>query len=473
VQIGSYEYIGDIGSGGMGKVILVRHLQTGHFFAMKFIHNNLLYHREGLKRFEREKRILQELSAHPHILPLVDSGVENNVPYYVMPYVDGVSLKERIEQGSIPIEECQAILRDVADALYSAHRRGILHRDIKPGNILLDKNGQAYLTDFGIAADTQASKEQLTLDLSQMGSIAYIAPEININGLASIQSEVYSLGALLYEMLTGMRLLEAMTRSDNYWSAIPEPIARVLRRATHHTISERFDNVRDFYYAFAGAVNELFPQTQPEPIAPIETNAYPATPRRTNKATIIVLVLALLLFVPAIWIITSDIEVDFPTPAADDSDNPGITGAGATVTRNVTSTRIASSTPLPPDTQQPTARPTRRPSNTPEPIPTTRTPRMTNTPIATPRPTQTPVTSITMVNASGTNLRSGPGTEFPVVAAADSGRTYNVIARSQDINEPWYLIAHNGRRAWVFSGVVQLNGANQNIPVAATIPSPP
>lgn len=476
MQIGAYEKVQDLGEGGMGIVILARHMETGHLYAIKFIKEKLIYHREGLRRFEREKRILQELSRHPFILPLVDSGLHDGVPYYVMPYVDGISLKETIQQIQLSPMECEAIMRNIADALFYAHKRNILHRDIKPGNILIDKQGLAYLTDFGIAVDMIASQEQLTTDLSQMGSVGYTAPEISLGKPATIRTDVYSLGAVIYEMLTGKNFLEAILQSDNHWQALAPPLALVLQKATHTTINERFDNVRDFYYSFSSAVREFYGEgTDAREVPELEThyNLSSSTPiaeeeKRSNHALILVIILLIfVLLTPIYFIINNDIDESILLGDVTVTRNERSNGDTVTVTRNVTATRLPSQTPDVSLTFTATA--TYTASAT-----VTTTATYTATQIShSPTPAPTEVVSILVVNPQGVNLRSGPGTEFPTTGSADNGRVYTVIARSTDPTEPWYLVRHDGENMWILSTIVQLNGSQNNIPVAATIPPIP
>jgi serine/threonine-protein kinase len=191
-----------LGEGGMGTVYLARDLKHDRPAAIKTIHPDRTT-QEVRTRFEREISITSHLQ-HPHILPLLDSGVAGGVLYYVMPYIEGESLRERLDrEGRLPLEEALRIGRQVANGLGYAHGHGVVHRDIKPGNIMLTA-GEAVLTDFGIArAITEAVGEHLTRTGLTIGSPAYMSPEQVSEGEVDGRSDIYSLGCVVYEMLAG------------------------------------------------------------------------------------------------------------------------------------------------------------------------------------------------------------------------------------------------------------------------------
>jgi serine/threonine protein kinase/tetratricopeptide (TPR) repeat protein len=156
----------------------------------------------GSKRFLREIEIAAHLT-HPHILPLYDSGDADGLVYYVMPYVDGESLQDRISEGPLPVDEALRIAREVADALAYAHEHGVVHRDIKPGNILLEAH-HAVVSDFGIArAMVEAGGHEITSAGLIVGTPLYMSPEQASDGAVDGRSDIYSLGCVVYEMLTG------------------------------------------------------------------------------------------------------------------------------------------------------------------------------------------------------------------------------------------------------------------------------
>ncbi len=198
-----YQVDREIGRGGMATVYLAQDIKHDRRVALKVLHPHLAS-TLGPERFLREIQIAARLQ-HPHILPLFDSGEADTLLYYVMPFVDGESLRDRLNQvRQIPIDEAVKIARDVAAALDYAHRHGVVHRDIKPENVMLSE-GEAIVTDFGIAkAVSAAGGESLTQVGLAVGTPAYMSPEQAAGeGEPDGRSDVYSLGCVLYEMLAG------------------------------------------------------------------------------------------------------------------------------------------------------------------------------------------------------------------------------------------------------------------------------
>ncbi len=193
----------EIGSGGMATVYLAKDLKHDRDVAVKVLRPELAA-ALGPERFLREIKIAARLH-HPHILALHDSGEADGFLYYVMPYVEGESLRDRLNrEKQLPVEDALQIAREVADALGSAHRHDVLHRDIKPENILLEE-GHAVVADFGIArAISAAGGEHFTATGMSVGTPVYMSPEQAMaeKDLTN-RSDIYSLGSVLYEMLTG------------------------------------------------------------------------------------------------------------------------------------------------------------------------------------------------------------------------------------------------------------------------------
>src|SRR6476659_1406392 len=192
----------EAGRGGMATVFLARDRKLGREVAIKVLSPTVMTSVAG-ERFLREIRITAQLQ-HPNILPLIDSGDAAGLLYSVMPFVDGESLRERLFSGALPVNEALLLGREVAEALEYAHRRGIVHRDVKPENILLS-NGHAVVADFGIArAIGLASGNSLTARGLPIGTAAYMSPEqAQGSGGGDPRSDVYGAGCVLYEMLTG------------------------------------------------------------------------------------------------------------------------------------------------------------------------------------------------------------------------------------------------------------------------------
>ena len=197
-----YDLGRQIGQGGMASVYLARDIRHERSVAIKVLRPELAA-RLGSERFVREIKVTANLQ-HPNILPLYDSGAAEGFLYYVMPYVDGESLRAKIDRdGQLSVEEAIDIARAVASALDYAHEHGVVHRDIKPENILLQR-GQALVADFGIAlAVSAAGGERITETGFTIGTAYYMSPEQAAGRPVDARSDIYSLGAVTYEMLTG------------------------------------------------------------------------------------------------------------------------------------------------------------------------------------------------------------------------------------------------------------------------------
>ena len=200
---GSYAVEREVGQGGMATVYLARDLKHSRQVALKVLRPELASAMGG-DRFPREIQIIAQLS-HPHILPLHDSGEMGGFLFYVMPFVEGESLRQKLTRdGRMPVREAVRILREVADALAYAHERGIIHRDIKPDNVMLTGR-HAVVTDFGVAkAVSAAGGDTLTTVGLALGTPAYMSPEQAMGEVdLDHRSDIYALGVMAYEMVTG------------------------------------------------------------------------------------------------------------------------------------------------------------------------------------------------------------------------------------------------------------------------------
>jgi serine/threonine-protein kinase len=201
---GRYRLDAQIGSGGMSTVYKAFDLTLERPVAIKLMHREIASDSDQLERFRREARAVARLS-HPHIVGVIDAGEEHEPParpYIVFEYVEGETLKERIRRmGRLPIDEAIAYTIEIARALGCAHAHQIVHRDIKPQNVLIDAEGSAKVTDFGIARSLQ--EEGLTADGRVLGTTDYVSPEQALGHDVNGQSDIYSLGVVLYEMLVG------------------------------------------------------------------------------------------------------------------------------------------------------------------------------------------------------------------------------------------------------------------------------
>jgi TolB-like protein len=249
-----YRIVEVAGRGGMGVVYHAFDSRHQRPVAIKTLDPQLAT-QIGRKRFLREISIVSSL-IHPNILPIHDSGELAGLLYYVMPFVAEPSLRELLlERGPVSIGEMRRLLADVAAALDYAHARGVVHRDVKPANILL-LSGRAVIADFGIASTIQAELDTLTDTSSRayLGTPAYMSPEqrahdVQVDG----RSDIYSLGVVALELLTGSRTLPAAKgrMTDAQGQRVPPRVERAIRRATHDDPSERFTHAEEFVAALA------------------------------------------------------------------------------------------------------------------------------------------------------------------------------------------------------------------------------
>ena len=259
-----YAVESEIGSGGMAVVFLAEDLKHHRKVAIKVLHPELTASVGG-DRFLREIEIAARLE-HAHILSLIDSGEADGLFYYVMPYVDGESLRDRLErEKQLPIEEAIRIAGEVADGLGHAHRQGVVHRDIKPANILMSE-GHALISDFGVARAVGAEGQALTRTGLAVGTPSYMSPE-QASGAEEVdaRSDLYALGCVLYEMLAGeppltgptpqatatLRLTETATSLPVLRETVPGGLDRVVGRALAKSPVDRYGTAEEFADAMA------------------------------------------------------------------------------------------------------------------------------------------------------------------------------------------------------------------------------
>ena len=230
----------EIGRGTMAVVLLARDTKHDRPVAIKVLSPELT-DAIGAQRFQREIEVVAGLN-HPNILPLHDSGEAGGFAYYVMPYLKSGSLRHRIErEGRLPQGDAVRIVREIADALGFAHRNGVIHRDVKPGNILLTE-GHALLADFGIAHLATGARETLTGEGLALGTPAYLSPE-QASGSTDVdgRSDIYSLGCVLFESLTGQPPFTEASVRQLLMHHIVEPAPRV--RSLRPDLSQTVDAV--------------------------------------------------------------------------------------------------------------------------------------------------------------------------------------------------------------------------------------
>src|SRR3954470_20049864 len=196
--------------------------------AIKLMHRDISSDPDQLERFRREARTVAQLN-HPHVVTVIDAGEDDGAPYIVFEYVEGETLKERIRRmGSLPVPEAVAYAIEIARALSSAHTHRLVHRDVKPQNVLIDRDGRAKVTDFGIARSLES--HGLTAPGRVLGTTDYVSPEQALGHQVTEQSDIYSLGIVLYEMLTGETPFSADTQVAVAMKHVKDPLPDVQRR---------------------------------------------------------------------------------------------------------------------------------------------------------------------------------------------------------------------------------------------------
>ncbi len=243
---GRYRLEERVGAGGMSMV----------YRALDLTHREVAEDSDQLERFRREARSVAQLS-HPHIVTVIDTGQDGGRPYIVFEYVAGATLKERIRAGPLPVPDAVAYAIEIARALGAAHARGIVHRDVKPQNVLIDSEGSAKVTDFGIARSLH--EEGLTADGRVLGTTDYVSPEQAMGQRVTGQSDIYSLGIVLWEMLVGAppyrgdnqvaiamkHVREPLPDIQSRRADVSAALAAVIDRATAKPLNKRYLEVSE------------------------------------------------------------------------------------------------------------------------------------------------------------------------------------------------------------------------------------
>ena len=267
---GRYRVLRRLGGGGMASVYLSEHAQLERPVVLKVLHGHLAKDAEMLERFRREARAASQL-VHPHVVPIIDAGEGEGVLFTVMPYMPGGSFADRIVQGARAATEVASVVAQSASALDYAHRRGIVHRDVKPDNVLFDEDGFALVTDFGIAE--ARSQGRLTASGRAMGTPHYMSPEQAMGKLVDGRSDVYSLGIVMYEALVGFppfdgpdsfavgykQVHEAVVPPQQVNSEIPAGIAEITMRCLAKAPGDRYDRANDLADALIGFLTTAAP----------------------------------------------------------------------------------------------------------------------------------------------------------------------------------------------------------------------
>ncbi|MDZ4717036.1 MAG: protein kinase [Roseiflexaceae bacterium] len=276
--LGSYQIIEQLGQGGMATVYKAYHPAMDRYVAIKVLPRHMAQDANFRARFERESRTIAKLE-HRYILPVHDSGEDDGVSYMVMRYTDGGTLSDLIASGKLTYERVAVLVAQVAEALGYAHRQGIIHRDIKPANVLISRDGDAQLSDFGIARIVEGSM-QLTTDGMMIGTPFYMAPEQVQGQPSDARTDIYALGVVLYEALTGKRPYEAETPlavalmhlhnplppPRQIQPNLPEMLERIILRAMAKNPADRFQSADDMAEALRAMVTPISQRIATAPV---------------------------------------------------------------------------------------------------------------------------------------------------------------------------------------------------------------
>ncbi|MCC6499122.1 MAG: serine/threonine protein kinase [Anaerolineales bacterium] len=268
-MLGPYRIISQIGQGGMATVYKAYQPSMDRNVAIKVLPRQLAESPEFAARFQQEARIIARLE-HPHILPVFDFGESDGVTYFVMRYLEAGTLKTKMEAGPLSLNEIDRLFTQLADALNYAHGHGIIHRDLKPANALIDESGNLFLTDFGIAKLLESASPRLTQTDAIMGTPAYISPEQAKAEKVNQRSDIYSLGIILYEMVTGSvpfvadtplavilkHISDPLPPPSIVKKDIPQPIERVILKALAKEPDDRYATAAEFLSAWKRALEE-------------------------------------------------------------------------------------------------------------------------------------------------------------------------------------------------------------------------
>ena len=266
-NVGPYRVTDQLGQGGMATVFKAYHAALDRYVAIKVLHPAFKEDPHFTSRFQREARVVAMLE-HTNIVPIYDYAEHNGHPYLVMKYIEGQTLKARLDQGPLTKSKAGEIVDSIGSALTYAHRRGVLHRDIKPSNILLSPDGSIYLADFGLARIAEAGASTLSQDM-MLGTPQYISPE-QAQGSRDLNegTDIYSFGVVLYEIVVGKVPFNADTPfsiiHDHIYTPlpiprtvnphVPEDVELVLLKSLAKNRDDRFDSVQLQVEAFDAAV---------------------------------------------------------------------------------------------------------------------------------------------------------------------------------------------------------------------------
>ncbi len=525
-KIDRYEIKREIGRGGMATVLLGYDPRFRRDVAIKLLPREFLHDPQFRARFQREAQTIASLE-HPSIVPVYDFGDADGQLFLVMRLMSNGTLAERLEKGPLSIPETVSIFNRLAQALDSAHALGIIHRDLKPANILFDRWENAYLSDFGIAKLLADSNTALTAAGGLVGTPAYMSPEqvkarVKLDG----RSDVYALGAILFEALTGQQPYKADTPIGLAFMHVTEPIPRIqdsnpklpvnYQAIVDQAMAKNRDARPSTAVSLATMISDLAREgdtavsppppaanesldsatdpkiAEPKPIVVNPPQPTPNPPQPTPQKT---------------EVLSPEHEVPVSTPRPDSQPKPsssparrglpiwawvvgglvllisifGISslfgngaedGVGTATAVPIIAAATSTESPTPPPTATDTPSPT--PTNAPTETPTRKATETAVPQLIEPSPTATqcPAPQLRVTLAS-VNIRSGPGANYTGIGFAFSDDLLPIIAATSD--NSWYIVEFEEEYGWVSADVIELLAEDDcnEISVAATIPAPP
>src|ERR1700726_2162218 len=270
-KLGPYEIISPLGAGGMGEVYRARDTRLGRDVAIKVLPEALTNDADRLRRFEQEARTIAALN-HPNILGIHDIGAHDGAPFLVSEFLEGVTLRDKLKSGPLPVRRAIEYALGIAEGLAAAHEKGVVHRDLKPENVFVTRDGRVKVLDFGLAKlmrPEESPETEMTLTSPAtlpgmvMGTVGYMSPEQVRGEATDARSDIFSFGAVLYEMLTGNRAFKRDTSAETMTAILREEppelnntgwqgplgLQRILGRCLEKNVERRFQSASDLAFA--------------------------------------------------------------------------------------------------------------------------------------------------------------------------------------------------------------------------------
>jgi eukaryotic-like serine/threonine-protein kinase len=385
-----YADVEQVAKGGMGEIYVARDETLGRKVAIKLLSERFARDEGVRRRFTREALAAARLSGHPHIVTIFDVGEADGRPFIVMEFLPGGTLADRARRGPVTHDEAIEWLQQAADALDEAHRRGIVHRDVKPANMLLDDRGAVHVGDFGIARVVDEATTGMTLAGTVLGTAGYLSPEQARGEPAAPASDVYSLGVVAYELLTGGRPFEGgsataeaaahihqpVPPASERGAGLPPEVDSVFERALAKDPDRRYTTARDFVRALCLALEAReTTRTAPAPTAPTrrEPAAAAQRTRRTRPWLPVAVALGLAAAAIAGVVLAATLGREDEPPARTQAERTGAAAARQTVTVKETlpgTTVVETATVPSPPPPAPPPSPSPSPSPPPPAAPT-------------------------------------------------------------------------------------------------------